>query len=88
MTRHFKYTVPLIAAVAVVGVFTAPRASQAQAAKQAAPAGAAQLATLNTYCLGCHNDKTKTGGISFTRECIPNAHRAAQQIAAKLGSEL
>lgn len=65
MTRHFKYTVPLIAAVAVVGVFTAPRASQAQAAKQAAPAGAAQLATLNTYCLGCHNEKAKTGGISF-----------------------
>ena len=31
---------------------------------------------------------TKTGGISFTLECIPNAHKAAQQIAAKLGSEL
>lgn len=31
---------------------------------------------------------TKTGGISFTRECVPNARKAAQQIAAKLGSEL
>lgn len=31
---------------------------------------------------------TKTGGISFTRECIANARKAAQQIAAKLGTEL
>ena len=31
---------------------------------------------------------TKTGGVSFTRECIPNALKAAQDIAAKLGTAL
>jgi hypothetical protein len=31
---------------------------------------------------------TKTGGVSFTRECVPNARKAAQEIAAKLGTEL
>jgi hypothetical protein len=31
-----------------------------------APAAAqAQLATINTYCVGCHNDRAKTGGVSF-----------------------
>src|SRR5277367_5036858 len=24
-----------------------------------------QLATVNQYCLGCHNDKAKIGGVSF-----------------------
>lgn len=31
---------------------------------------------------------SKSGGISFTRECIPNARRVAQEIAARLGCEL
>ena len=25
----------------------------------------AQLATINQYCVGCHNDRAKTGGVSF-----------------------
>ncbi|HEY2380518.1 MAG TPA: DUF1592 domain-containing protein [Terriglobia bacterium] len=49
----------LIASAA--GVFTA---SPAQSAAQAA-AGDAQLATIQTYCAGCHNDRAKTGGVSF-----------------------
>ena len=36
-------------------------ASQAPAAQ----AGQAQLATMNTYCVGCHNDRAKTAGVSF-----------------------
>jgi hypothetical protein len=36
------------------------------AAQAAAPqAGQAQLATINTYCVGCHNDRAKTAGVSF-----------------------
>jgi len=47
------------AAVGLVGVFTDPPASRAQD-----PADA-QLATVKQYCAGCHNDKAKTGGVSF-----------------------
>jgi mono/diheme cytochrome c family protein len=56
---HIKNVVPLIAALSLVGVFTAPRPSQAQDPAEA------QLATVKQYCQGCHNDKAKTGGVSF-----------------------
>jgi mono/diheme cytochrome c family protein len=45
------------------GIFTAsPAASSPQT-----PASAAdpQLATIKQYCVGCHNDRAKTGGVSF-----------------------
>jgi mono/diheme cytochrome c family protein len=55
--------------VSLTPVFTAPQsaASPAAQAAQAAPAadGEAQLATIKQYCVSCHNDRTKTGGVSF-----------------------
>lgn len=59
MTRYIKTSIPLLAAVGLVGVFTSPSASQAPA-----PADA-QLATMKQYCSGCHSDRLKTGGVSF-----------------------
>ena len=57
--RHIKYSIPLIAVLCVIGVFTSSRSSQAQD-----PADA-QLATFKQYCVTCHSDKLKTGGASF-----------------------
>jgi len=57
--RHIKISIPVIAAIGLVGVFTCPSASQAPA-----PADA-QLAVVKQYCSGCHSDKLKTGGVSF-----------------------
>src|SRR2546429_103199 len=57
--RNFKKSIPMIAVLGVVAVFTAPRPSQAQASADA------QLATVKQYCSGCHSDKLKTGGVSF-----------------------
>ena len=60
--------------VSLANVFTAPQAPsalQAPAAPQPsapqAPQTAAeqQLATINQYCVACHNDRTKTAGLSF-----------------------
>src|SRR4051812_31591573 len=45
------------------GTLAAPAAQAA--ATQATQAGQAQLATINTYCVGCHNDRAKTAGVSF-----------------------
>ena len=59
-----KNAVPLIAIAGLVGVFTASHPSQAQDSGSAV-GEAAQLATVKQYCQGCHNDKAKTGGISF-----------------------
>jgi len=57
--RPIKTLIPVIAAIGLVGVFTAPSRSQAPAP------GDAQLATMKQYCSGCHSDKLKTGGVSF-----------------------
>ena len=47
-----------------VGMFSPPRAEPAPQAP-AAPATSAQMATITQYCAGCHNDRSKTAGISF-----------------------
>jgi len=52
----------LIAALA--GVFNASPVSQGAPAPQT-PAAQAALGTINQYCVGCHNDRAKTGGVSF-----------------------
>src|SRR6202171_4308455 len=57
--RHTKKSIPLIAVISLIGVFTAPPASRAQDSADA------QLATIKQYCSGCHNNKAKTGGVTF-----------------------
>ena len=47
------------AVAALAGVFTLSRPSQAQDSADA------QVATIKQYCSGCHNNKAKTGGVSF-----------------------
>ncbi|PWT96851.1 MAG: hypothetical protein C5B51_32490 [Terriglobia bacterium] len=57
--RPIKNSVPLIAALGLIGVFIASSPSQAQ------DPAAAQLATIKQYCQGCHNDKAKVGSVTF-----------------------
>ena len=63
------------AAVLTVTLTAVLTASQSPSAPQTAPAAAqsstapqspdAQLATITQYCVGCHNDRAKIGGVSF-----------------------
>ncbi len=57
--RPLKNSISLIAVMSLAGVFIATRPGKAQD-----PADA-QLATVKTYCATCHNDRAKTGGVSF-----------------------
>jgi len=79
--RPVKNSIPLIAVIGLAGVFTAPRAAQAQD-----PADA-QLATIKQFCQGCHNDKAKTGGFSFqgiTAESVSKDPRLFEKAVMKL----
>jgi mono/diheme cytochrome c family protein len=64
-----KNPIALIAVVALTGLLTASVPGVFTAAPAVAPPQAAaadtQLATIKTYCAGCHNDRAKTGGVSF-----------------------
>src|SRR6185436_5021447 len=63
--RHMtKNLIALIAVIALAAVFTASPRLTVPPAPQTAGAPA-QLATINQYCVGCHNDRAKTGGVSF-----------------------
>src|SRR4051812_41265645 len=68
--RHMKRNpIAPIALIALAGLLTALLAG-VFTASPAAPApqtseASAQLATINQYCVGCHNDRAKTGGVSF-----------------------
>ena len=63
------------AAVLTVTLTAVLTASQSSSAPQPAPAAAqsstapqspdVQLATITQYCVGCHNDRAKIGGVSF-----------------------
>jgi mono/diheme cytochrome c family protein len=57
--RHLKNRIAPIAVISLIGLFAVSPLSQAQD-----PADA-QLATVKQYCVGCHNDKAKTGGVTF-----------------------
>jgi len=49
--------------VSLSRVFTAPQATTTPAPQ--ASEAQAQLATIKQYCVACHNDRAKTGGVSF-----------------------
>jgi mono/diheme cytochrome c family protein len=52
--------------VSLTRVSTAPQTAQAAPSAAAAqPSADAQLATVKQYCVTCHNDRAKTGGVSF-----------------------
>src|SRR5580765_6670116 len=66
--------IALIVVILLAGLLTcsgalvatmAPPAVPAAAQAAATQSGQAQLATINTYCVGCHNDRAKTAGVSF-----------------------
>ena len=67
-----KNPIASIAVFLLAGVITAslPTVFTARPGLTAAPApqtslARAQLATINQYCVACHNDRAKTGGVSF-----------------------
>src|SRR3984885_10871731 len=57
--QHMTNSISLIAVAGLAGVLTAAPTGQP------ADAADAQLATVKQYCVGCHSDKAKIGGISF-----------------------
>ncbi|HLH42411.1 MAG TPA: DUF1592 domain-containing protein [Bryobacteraceae bacterium] len=57
--RPLKISIFPIAVIALAGIFTAPRSSQAQ------DPAATHLALVKQYCSTCHSDKLKTGGVSL-----------------------
>ena len=64
---HFAFCIVLLVTLVTTQVFTAPQ-TQAPApatAGSVGPDAEKQLATIKQYCVACHNDRAKTGGVSF-----------------------
>ena len=68
--RVAVFVVGALFVVSLASVLTAPQVPQAPLAPKAPSAPQAlsaeqQLATINQYCVACHNDRAKTAGVSF-----------------------
>jgi mono/diheme cytochrome c family protein len=65
LKNWISLSIPALAIAGFVGVGSTALSERARAAQTAPVSADAQLATMKTYCQGCHNDKAKIGGISF-----------------------
>ena len=75
----------LSAAQAVRPVATSPRPAASHA--PAAPTSAANNETIQTYCVGCHNDRSKSGGLSLASFDVAKADAhadVAEKVVRKL----
>ena len=80
MMRPIQNSIPLIAVIGLVGVFTGSPA-------KAQESGAAQLATMQQYCQGCHNDRAKVDGLSFqgmTAASVAKDPKLFEKVVVKL----
>jgi mono/diheme cytochrome c family protein len=64
MTRRILILGAIVFVASLTRVFTAPQTTSAPAASASAEAGK-HIATINQYCVTCHNDRVKTAGLSF-----------------------
>src|SRR5215469_12871026 len=60
-----KTPLAILSVLSVAVVFSASPVTPAGQTVQSSTAADAQLATVKQYCVGCHNDRAKTGGVSF-----------------------
>jgi mono/diheme cytochrome c family protein len=60
-----KTPLAILSVLSLAVVFSASPVTPARQTVQSSSAADAQLATVKQYCVGCHNDRAKTGGVSF-----------------------
>jgi hypothetical protein len=81
MMRQHTTSLPLLAALGLIGIFAPTSAGQTPAS------GEAQLATVKQYCTGCHNNKAKVDGLSLegiTAASIPQNPELYEKVVRKL----
>ena len=64
----------------------APSPRPAASHAPAAPASAANNEAIQTYCVGCHNDRSKSGGLSLASFDVAKADAHADVAAASAES--
>src|ERR1044072_2741144 len=66
MHRHIGIALAgVVFVVSLTRVFTASQTAAAPPQTSGAQAGWGQLATMQQYCVTCHNDRAKVAGVSF-----------------------
>jgi mono/diheme cytochrome c family protein len=63
LTRAITFALALCLTAVLLG----PLRAQQKPSAPSTPAAAAPSAILNTYCVTCHNDQAKTGGLSLEK---------------------
>ena len=79
MRRGVRTGIATVAVLAYLGV-AADRWSegQAQSAPPATVPGTPQRVLINQYCVACHNDRLKSGGLTLTALNLDDVHQSAE----------
>ena len=87
--RVFQFAV-VVAALSCVLIARLPASSpQSSGTAAAAPAKPAERALLDRYCVSCHNERLKTGGLALDRADVEHVDRSSElweKVARKLRS--
>src|SRR5256885_830761 len=70
-----KSTFRRLTVVLIAGGFLAVHAQQTQPAGERLSSASPQRAVINQYCVGCHNDKLKTGGLALDSVDVENPNQ-------------
>src|SRR3954467_11395215 len=91
--RRMRTGIATVAVLLCLGAAREPVPANAQAAANTATPPSSQSALINQYCLGCHSDRLRSGGLALTAlnleapaEIVQNAQSAeiAEQVIRKL----
>src|SRR5262245_41326848 len=90
MPRRVIQVAVVVAALGCVLIARLPASSQqSPGAAAAAPAKSAERALLDRYCVGCHNERLKTAGLTLDRADVEHVDRNSElweKVARKLRS--
>jgi mono/diheme cytochrome c family protein len=75
MSSSGKSTFRRLTAVFIAGGFLAVHAQQPQPPGERLTSASPQRALINQYCVGCHNDKLKTGGLTLDSVNVENPNQ-------------
>ena len=67
-----------VIAGAAIAVMTLQPSAAVQKSTEPAAAAATQATLINTYCVTCHNDKARTGGLSLEHADLNNVPKGAE----------
>src|SRR5215831_1527167 len=86
MTRGIRTAIATTAVLLFLGVGSNRWSKSANAQAPAEPPASPQQALINQYCMGCHSDRVKSGGLALSTLSLdtPTQNAQSAEVAEKV----